>query len=123
MGAVSSKLALAIAIYLASSSLCPKFCSPVYQCDTDKTLHSGYFGYECESKPHHSSWSSWWHPEALDITSSRHKHGAGAITKDWNILYHLGGNGPWVEKTVDVVEGGIAVPQNCEVEQVHMVGH
>ncbi len=25
---------------------------------------------------------------------------------------------PWVEKTVDVVEGGIAVPQNCEVEQV-----
>lgn len=44
------------------------------------------------------------------------------ITKDWNILYHLGGNGPWVEKVVDVVDGGIAVPDQCVVEQVHMVG-
>jgi hypothetical protein len=26
-----------------------------------------------------------------------------------------------VEKTIDVVEGGIAVPDGCEVEQVHMV--
>lgn len=47
--------------------------------------------------------------------------GAGAITKGWNILYHLGGNGPWVEKVIDVVDGGIAVPTGCEVEQVHMV--
>ena len=50
-----------------------------------------------------------------------HGQGAGAVTNDWNILYHLGGNGPWVEKVIDVVEGGIAVPKGCEVEQVHMV--
>lgn len=43
------------------------------------------------------------------------------MTDDWNILYHLGGNGPWVEKVIDVVEGGISEPGGCRVEQVHMV--
>jgi acid phosphatase len=43
------------------------------------------------------------------------------MTIDWNILYHLGGNGPWVEKSIDVVEEGIAPPEGCEVVQVHMV--
>jgi acid phosphatase len=46
---------------------------------------------------------------------------AGITTNDWNILYHLGGNGPWIEKLHDVVDGGIALPNGCEVEQVHMM--
>lgn len=50
-----------------------------------------------------------------------HGLGAGAVTKAWNILYHLGGNGPWVEKIVDVVDGGVAPPAGCEVVQVHMM--
>ena len=41
---------------------------------------------------------------------------------DWNILYHLGGNGPWIPKVDGVVEGGIDVPQGCNIEQIHMVG-
>lgn len=98
------------------SSICPQTCSS----DANK-LHSGYFTYECAGKPHHSSWSSWWHPQRSDGTLSEHKQGAGAVTNDWNILYHLGGNGPWVEKVIDVVDGGIAVPKGCRVEQVHMV--
>ena len=98
------------------SALCPQTC-PSDAGDT----HSGYFTYECAGKPHHSSWTSWWHPQRSDGTLAEHKQGAGAITNDWNILYHLGGNGPWVEKVIDVVDGGIAVPEGCEVEQVHMV--
>lgn len=80
--------------------------------------HSNYLSYGCAAKPHHSSWDSWWHPQR---TETKNEHGAGTITQDWNILYHLGGNGPWVEKVVDVVEGGIATPEGCEVLQVHMV--
>lgn len=83
--------------------------------------HAGYFGYECADRPHHSSWGSWWHPQRSDGSIFERGQGAGVTTKDWNILYHLGGNGPWVEKTIDVVESGIAVPEGCEVEQVHMM--
>lgn len=43
------------------------------------------------------------------------------MTQDWNILYHLGGNGPWIEKLENTVEGGIAAPEGCKVEQVHMM--
>ncbi|KAF2177172.1 hypothetical protein K469DRAFT_720857 [Zopfia rhizophila CBS 207.26] len=97
------------------------------ECPTNESEghHPGYFEYECAGKPHHASWESWWHPQRIwGGTEETHTRGQGgsALTKDWNILYHLGGNGPWVEKVVDVVDGGIAVPQGCEVEQVHMVG-
>lgn len=94
------------------------------------TYHSGYFEYECAGKPHQSSWQSWFHPQRLFHSSSslgtsttgvKQGQGGGAVTKDWNILYHLGGNGPWVEKVEGVVEGGIAVPKGCDVEMVHMV--
>ena len=40
---------------------------------------------------------------------------------DWNILYHLGGNSPWIRNINDIIEGGIAPPEGCSVEQVHMV--
>lgn len=111
--------------YFSYTSLCPSLCSQICAFDT-RSLHSGYFEYECAgaaSKPHHASWSSWWHPYRSDGTPAEHKKGAGSITSDWNILYHLGGNGPWVEKVIDIVDGGVAVPDGCEVEQVHMVGH
>ncbi|KAJ4982848.1 histidine acid phosphatase [Stagonosporopsis vannaccii] len=88
---------------------------------TAQHSHTGYLEYECAGKPHHSSWSSWWHPQRNDGSVFSRSHGAGTTTKDWNILYHLGGNGPWVEKVVNVVESGIAVPPGCEVEQVHMM--
>ncbi len=40
---------------------------------------------------------------------------------DWNILYHIGGNGPWIQKVDGVVQEGIGSPAGCHVEQVHMV--
>jgi acid phosphatase len=87
-------------------SICPSACPPHV-----KNTHS---------KPHHASWSSWWHPQGGGIGPER-AQGAGALTKDWNILYHLGGNGPWVEKIINIVDEGIAPPKGCEVVQVHMV--
>ncbi|KAF2116521.1 histidine phosphatase superfamily [Lophiotrema nucula] len=97
-------------------TLCPETCT--------NCPHSGYFEYECAGRPHQSSWSSWWHPHHA-VEKERHHSSraqrAGATTKDWNILYYLGGNGPWVEKVHNVVEGGIAVPDGCKVEQIHMM--
>lgn len=60
----------------------------------------------------------WWSGEPDYQAAS-----ATGVEKDkWNLLYHLGGNGPWVEKIDGVVEGGIQVPEDCEVDMVHMVG-
>lgn len=42
-------------------------------------------------------------------------------TRDWNMLYHVGGNGPWIQKMDDVVQEGFDPPKRCKVEQVHMV--
>src|SRR5690242_13691750 len=103
-------------LYWGYASQCSSTCPT-----TASHSHAGYFEYECAGKPHHSSWSSWWHPHRTDGSVLSRGQGAGTTTKDWNILYHLGGNGPWVEKVIDVVESGIAVPPGCEVEQVHMM--
>jgi hypothetical protein len=40
----------------------------------------------------------------------------------WSILYHLGGNSPWIPKINGIVADGIDPPAGCKVEQVHMVG-
>jgi acid phosphatase len=115
---LASVAAVLFALYWGSTSHCP-----ATRLHSDSQLPTGYLGYECAAKPHHSSWQSWWHPERSD-EKNRAARGqdAGTTDDDWNILYHLGGNGPWVEKVIDVVEGGIAVPEGCDVEQVHMVG-
>lgn len=67
--------------------------------------------------PHHSSWNTWFHPfQSLPLAE------AGSRKKGWNILYHLGGNGPWIEKIDGDSESlGIAPPEGCLVDQVHMV--
>lgn len=70
----------------------------------------------CTEAPHTSSWASWWHPHRT------HGRGSSKFGRGWNLLYHLGGNGPWIEKVDGVVKGGIGVPEGCRVEQVHMVG-
>jgi len=60
-----------------------------------------------------------WNP--LATHTAQQGLGAGTLTSDWDILQHLGGNGPWIQKTSNVVPGGIAVPEGCIVEQVHMM--
>jgi acid phosphatase len=65
---------------------------------------------------HHGGW---WSSEPDYQAASGH-----TVDKDeWNLLYHLGGNGPWVEKVDGVVEEGIQVPDGCEVDMVHMVSY
>lgn len=59
--------------------------------------------------------SGWWPPEYKPPKDSG--YGGG----DWNILYHLGGNGPWIEKVDGVVDGSMKVPGGCEVDMVHMM--
>jgi acid phosphatase len=43
-------------------------------------------------------------------------------SQEWNILYHLGGNGPWIPKFSGTVEDDIRSPTSCKVDQIHMVG-
>lgn len=86
--------------------------------------------------PYTASWRTWWHAHwssshgrkfdvaSVDVEETRKEvpsQGGGDIDQDWNILYHLGGNGPWVEKTDGSIPEGIAVPEGCVVDQVHMI--
>ncbi|RPB27592.1 phosphoglycerate mutase-like protein [Terfezia boudieri ATCC MYA-4762] len=43
------------------------------------------------------------------------------LSAQWNILYHLGGNGPWIPKIDGVVDGGIAIPNGCKIDMIHMM--
>jgi acid phosphatase len=69
------------------------------------------------TSPHAASWRSWSHPSQFQLGSR-----PGSLKKDWNILHHLGGNGPWVEM---LDEGGktpdLAPLLGCSIDQVHMV--
>jgi hypothetical protein len=40
---------------------------------------------------------------------------------EWDLFYHLGGNGPWIPKVEGVIRGTLAPPAGCDVDQVHMV--
>lgn len=66
-------------------------------------------------RPYYASWGSWHDPQQL------HEDRSGATSQDWNVLHHMGGNGPWIEKVEDIVPGGIAVPKGCEIDQIHMM--
>ncbi|KAI5809992.1 histidine phosphatase superfamily [Peziza echinospora] len=44
-----------------------------------------------------------------------------APSKGWNLLYHLGGNSPWIPKIDGIVDGGIDPPKGCTVDMVHMM--
>ena len=115
--------AVGAALLALSWNNCSQCHSACPSTDTDDSRF-GHLNYDCAGKPHQSSWSAWFHPERVWISDGHNdspQNRAGAVTREWNILYHLGGVGPWVEKTIDVVEGGISVPNGCEVEQVHMV--
>ncbi|KAL4898767.1 histidine phosphatase superfamily [Aspergillus ambiguus] len=69
------------------------------------------------SSPHYASWNSWFHPARSGIPGGR----TGPSENDWNLLYHLGGNGPWIEKVGDAELDGIDPPRGCSVDQVHMM--
>ncbi|KAE8351361.1 histidine phosphatase superfamily [Aspergillus coremiiformis] len=67
----------------------------------------------------YSTWNTWYHPRKYPVNKGR----TGPPDKDWNLLYHLGGNGPWVEKLDEPEAGGVTVdpPNGCAIDQVHMM--
>ncbi|KAL4962495.1 allantoate permease family MFS transporter [Aspergillus stella-maris] len=68
------------------------------------------------TSPWYPSWNSWFDPERKsspgDLEVPEHD--------GWNLFYHLGGYGPWIEKVDGEVEG-IEPPGGCVVDQVHMM--
>lgn len=69
------------------------------------------------TSPHAASWRSWSHPSQVQLDPS-----PGPLKKDWNILYHLGGNGPWVEMLEERGKTPDLTPlPGCSIDQVHMV--
>lgn len=124
---LSASACLALALWAASQTgASSAFQLPFFTstCHNPASI-SGYYA----SSPYSSSWTSWWSKgrhlvaeDGTDLGTRGRGQGGGAIGEDWNILYHLGGNGPWVEKVDGVLDGGIAVPEGCTVNQVHMVG-
>jgi acid phosphatase len=45
----------------------------------------------------------------------------GSPQKEWNLFYHLGGNGPWIPKIAKVKYSDALLPDSCSVSQVHML--
>lgn len=40
---------------------------------------------------------------------------------DWDLFYHLGGNGPWIPKAEGLGHPDDPLPKGCAVDQVHLV--
>ncbi|KAL1979715.1 hypothetical protein VTN96DRAFT_5259 [Rasamsonia emersonii] len=72
--------------------------------------------------PHSPSWGTWFHPQRL-----RQQPGQSTTKQrpGWNLLYHLGGNGPWVQRADPALTTSaaaeIAPPDGCTVDQVHLM--
>ncbi|KAH8705585.1 histidine phosphatase superfamily [Talaromyces proteolyticus] len=63
------------------------------------------------NSPYFAGWNTWFHPERVSSSGQ---------FREWNILHHLGGNGPWIQRTTpNSIENSL--PDKCEVEQVHML--
>jgi acid phosphatase len=72
--------------------------------------------------PSSASWKSWFTPSGWFGGADWAAKKGGSIGVDWNILYHLGGDGPWVEKIQDnFPDATVEPPKGCEVKQVHML--
>ncbi|KAJ5560313.1 multiple inositol polyphosphate phosphatase [Penicillium frequentans] len=65
--------------------------------------------------PHSASWKTWFHPLQVQPNKTRES------SEEWNLFQHLGGNGPWIEKSGSNDELSIAPPEGCSVDQVHLI--
>lgn len=52
---------------------------------------------------------------------SQETHASNGAVALWDILYNVGGNGPWIRKLDGTVEEDIKPPAGCNAEQIHMV--
>ena len=67
--------------------------------------------------PHQANWITWFHP-FQDTTEPNFRQ----EPKNWNLFHHLGGYGPWIEKSGPEGEvSSLAPPDGCRIDQVHMV--
>ncbi|KAL4977929.1 hypothetical protein BDW66DRAFT_165317 [Aspergillus desertorum] len=61
-------------------------------------------------------WNTW-----FDLShKTSHNNPLVPESDGWNLYYHLGGYGPWVEK-LDGPTQGMELPAGCHVDQVHMM--
>ncbi|KAL2844996.1 histidine phosphatase superfamily [Aspergillus pseudoustus] len=61
-----------------------------------------------------------WNPGLKPSFNLFHEKPSPLKSDGWDLHYHLGGYGPWVEK-LDGPVRGIEVPPGCRVDQVHML--
>lgn len=105
------KIILALfAIYLAVTVYNNVFVAPLTQTRGPQIQVPG------AATPHSASWKTWFHPLQAQPNATRES------SEEWNLFQHLGGNGPWIEKSGSNDEMSIAPPEGCSVDQVHMVG-
>jgi acid phosphatase len=69
-----------------------------------------------QGTPWSGNWRTWSnHHEATRPSASQP---SGEV---WNILHHLGGNGPWIENIHEAAATSYDIPDNCSIDQVHLV--
>lgn len=95
-------VALGLVIYQASKS---SFLQSIASSSEEQSV-SSYFG----------SWKTWFHPSQSKATGSKQP-----LVKEWNVLHHLGGNGPWIENAGEGAASNLAPPDGCSLDQVHLV--
>lgn len=98
-----------LAIYLAVTVYNNVFVAPLVQTRGPQVQVSG------AATPHSASWKTWFHPLQAQQSETR------TSNEEWNLFQHLGGNGPWIEKSGSADGLSIAPPEGCSVDQVHMV--
>lgn len=71
-----------------------------------------------------SAWNLPHHLAKWTVDQAIIDHGQPDLSpaKPFDVLYHLGGNGPWIPKVRNVTGDSIEPPEGCRVDQVHMVG-
>lgn len=67
-------------------------------------FHAAYYAWSSGQAALHRKWTSHERP-------------------DWNMLYHLGGTGPWVQRIDGRGSESVVPPAGCQVEQTHLVSH
>ncbi|KAF3017972.1 acid phosphatase pho5 [Penicillium rubens] len=95
-------VALGLVIYQASKS---SFLQSIAS-SSEEQSESSYFG----------SWKTWFHPSLSKSPDSKQ-----SLAKGWNVLHHLGGNGPWIENAGEGPASNLAPPDGCSVDQVHLL--
>jgi acid phosphatase len=73
--------------------------------------------------PHFPGWGTWFHPNRWTkrgITTPAAVIGTSRRLTEQELLYKLGGNGPWIQRVTPGSPDN-RPPPSCRVEQVHMV--